>query len=170
MSVTLNSEEYIPTQRDQVRKSIDQILDDFMEPLVNFTIIAEIKSLAAASNLPKSFAEHVKFRKTGPNIGIVINTWGTDKKPLAKWFNYGTIRHWIEPVNAKALAFGGGSSNASAIYFLGVGEKPAGTKFSKGHYVSGVPRTEVMERGFQFGKVRLAEEAGKIIQKELKYV
>jgi len=50
-----------------------------------------------------------------------------------------------------------------------MGESKQGdTLFSKGHYVSGVPRTEVMERGFQIGKKRLVVEAGKIVRDELK--
>jgi len=170
MSVELNAEEYIPTQRDDVRKEINKILDDFMEPLFNFTVIFEIKSLAIAANMPNSFIEGVKFRRTGANKGEIINTWGTEEKPFAIWFNYGTpLQIWIEPVKAKALAWEGeGGSHATAIYFQG--EKNAGTKFSKGHYITGVPKTEVMERGYNIGKKRLAEEASKIVQKELRYV
>lgn len=168
--MVLNSEQFIPTQRAEIKQEIDEILDDFMEPLFNATIVAEIKSLALAANLPDGFIEGVKFRRTGKNRGQIINTWGTEEKPLAIYFNYGTSMHWIEPVNAKVLAWQGKAGrNATAIYFQG--EKyPAGTKFSTGHYVSGVPRTEVMERGYNIGKKLLAQEAGKIVQKELKYV
>jgi len=168
MSVQLNADEYIPTQREQVKLEINKILDDFMEPLINFTIVAEIKAIAAAANIPKSFADGVKFIRTAPNKGKIINTWGSDEVPLARYFNYGTTKHWIAPVNKKALAFSGGGTHATAIFFQG-GEN-TNTKFSKGHYVSGVPRTEAMEIGFKIGKKRLAEEASKIIQKELRYV
>lgn len=169
MSVQLKSDEFIPTQREEVRKEIDEILDDFMEPLVNFTIITEIKAIAQAANIPQGFIDGVKFVKTGNNKGDVINTWQKDGKPLAIWFNYGTTKHWIEPKPGGVLAWeGGGGSHATAIYFQG--EKSAGTKFSKGHYVSGVPRTNAMERGFEIGKKKMAIEAGKIIQKELHYV
>lgn len=168
MSVQLNANEFIPTQREEVRKAIDEILDDFMAPLVNFTIISEIRAIAMAANIPQGFIDGVKFRKTGPNKGQVINTWGTPEVPLAVYFNYGTNKHWVQPLNKKALAFKGGGTHATAIYFQG--SAPPGTVFSKGHYVSGVPRTEVMERGFNIGKKRLAEEAGKIIMKELRFV
>ena len=154
MSVQLNSDEFIPTQREEVRKEIDEILDDFMEPLVNFTIIAEIKAIAQAANIPQGFIDGVKFVKTGKNKGDVINTWGTNEKPLAIWFNYGTTQHWIEPKAGGVLVWEGKSgSHATAIYFQG--EKNAGTVFSKGHYVSGVPRTEAMERGYNIGKKNL---------------
>jgi hypothetical protein len=169
MSIQLISNEFIPTQREDIRKKIDQILDDFMEPLVNATIIREIKSIAEAANIPKGFIEGVKFKKTGKNIGVVINTWGNEKTPLAKYFNYGTTQHWIEPVNKKALAWQGKSGrNASAIYFQSGDED--GTKFSKGHYVSGVPKTEAMERGYNIGKKALGIEAGRIIERELIHV
>ena len=170
MSVVLNSEEFIPTQREEIKKAINAILDDFMEPLMNFTIITEIKSIAVAANMPRSFVEGVKFRKTGPNIGQVINTWGTDDLPLARYFNYGTSLHWTESKTpGKPLAFAGGGSYGRAIYFQGA-KNAGGVVFSMGHYVSGVPRIEAMERGYALGKKRLAEEAGKIVQKELKYV
>ena len=169
MPITLDSSEYIPTQRQDAKEQIDEILDDFMEPLMNATIIQEIKSLAEAANMPKSFINGVKFRKTEANRGEIINTWGTEEKPLAIWFNYGTAQHWIEPLTPDGvLAFPAGQGrNASAIFFMG--ESKAGdTLFSKGHYVSGVPKTLVMQRGFEIGKKRLAAEAGRIIQSELK--
>jgi hypothetical protein len=169
MSVTLNSQEFLPTQKREVREAVDRILDDFMIPLVTFTIIEEIKSVATAANIPKGFIDGVKFRKTGPNKGQIINTWGTDELPLAIFFNYGTVDHWVEPRTAKVLAFEGQGTNASAIYFKG-SPKPDGVIFSKGHYVSGVPRTEAMEIGFRIGKKRLAEEAGRVVQKELHFV
>lgn len=170
MPVTLNTEEYIPTQRAEIKKQIDKILDDFMIPLMNETIVSQIKILAQAANLPQGFVNGVKFRRTAPNKGEIINTWGTEKKPLAIWFNYGTIQHWIEPLDPDGvLAWEGRSGrNASAIYFQGE-SKEGDMMFSKGHYVSGIPRTEVMERGFELGKKILAEEAGRIVKQELEY-
>lgn len=140
-----------------------------MESLMNETIVYEIKTLSDGANLPPAFSQGVKFRRTGPNQGEIINTWGTDEKPLAIWFNYGTSQHWIEPKDPDGvLAFPASSGrNASAIYFQGESKK-GDTLFSKGHYVSGVPRTEVMERGFQMGKKLLAAAAAKIIKEELR--
>lgn len=167
MSVTLNTEEFIPTQREDIRKETDKILDDFMEALVNQTIITEIKNIAMAANIPQGFIDGVKFRKTGPNKGEVINTWGTTEKPLAIWFNYGTVKHWIAPVNKKALHWEGAGTHATAIFFKG--EKGTDSFFSKGHYVSGVPRTEAMEIGFNIGKAQMAEQAAAIIERELRF-
>ena len=169
MPLVLDASEYIPTQREDIRKEIDVVLDAFMEPLVVETIIAEIKALGYAANMPQSFIDGVKFRKTEANKGVVVNTWGTDEKPLAKWFNYGTTTHWIEPKDPEGvLAWtAADGKHATAIFFQGQARE-GDTLFSKGHYVSGVPKTEVMERGFQIGKKRLVAEAGKIVRSELK--
>lgn len=169
MPLVLDASEFIPSQREDIRKEIDVVLDAFMEPLVVETIIAEIKALSYAANMPQSFIDGVKFRKTEANKGVVINTWGTEEKPLAKWFNYGTTTHWIQPKDPEGVLAWTATTgrHASAIFFMG--ESKAGdTLFSKGHYVSGVPKTEVMEKGFQIGKKRLVAEAGKIVRDELK--
>lgn len=167
--LVFDTEKYIPTQRHELKKKIDKILDDFMEPLINATIISEIKAIGHAANVPQPFIDGVKFVKTGPNRGNIVNVWGTEAKPLARYFNYGTSTHWIEPKKeGGVLAFPATSGkHARAIFFQGE-SKIGDTLFSKGHYVSGVPRTEVMERGFNIGKKRLAVEAGKLIEKEMK--
>ncbi len=155
MSVVFDTSRFIPFQREELRIKIDKMLDDFMEPLMNSTIVAEIKRLADGANLPKAFSDGVKFKRTGPNQGEIINTWGTNEKPLAAWFNYGTNQHWIEPFDPDgALVFPDTSGRNSG----------QGEAFSKGHYVAGIPRTEVMESGFQIGKKLLAIEASKIVQ------
>ena len=167
MQLILDTKSFIPTQREDARKEIDEILDAFMEPLMKNTIVAEIKALSYAANMPQSFIDGVKFRKTEKNRGEVINTWGTEDKPLAIWFNEGTIQHWIEPVEAKALAWSSTQGrNPSAIFFKGE-SKEGDMLFSKGHYVAGVPKTEVMQRGYEAGKKRLAVEAGNIVRNQL---
>ena len=170
MSIVLDSQRYIPSQRDELREEIDGILDDFFEPLSNFTIAQEIRSLADAANIPREFAENIKIRKTGKNQGEVRNTWGSKDKPLAAWFNYGTPQHWIEPKKEDGVLAWPASegSHAHAIYFQG-DSKEGDTLFSGGHYVSGIPKTEVMERGFETGKKRLYEEAKKIVEQELDF-
>ena len=40
--------------------------------------------------------------------------------------------------------------------------------FSKGHYVSGLPRTEAMEIGLERGMKRLKESIAKVSEGELK--
>ncbi len=168
MPVTIDPNQFIPTQKEELKEQINSILDANMEDLFNDYIVDEIRIIAAAANMPKHFIAGVKFVKTGRNEGEIINTWGSQEEPLAKWFNYGTSQHWIEPLDPDGvLAFPAtGGRNPSAIFFQG-GQKEGDTLFSKGHYVSGVPRTEVMEIGYKIGSKRLAVEAGKIVEKEL---
>ncbi len=167
MALIIDTNEFIPTQREKSKAEIDKILDAFMEPLVKNTIVAQIKALGFAANLPQGFMDGVKFIKTEKNKGIIVNTWGTEQKPLARWFNYGTTQHWIEPTQAQALAWSSSiGQNPQAIFFQGEA-KEGDMLFSKGHYVSGVPKTEVMERGFNIGKKMLAVEAGNIVRNEL---
>ena len=113
-------------------------------------------------NLPDGFVNGFKFVKKGRNRGKIINTWGTAQKPLAKWFNYGTKdKIWIEPLDPDGVlawpAKGGGGKSSSSIYFKGSG-KTGNTLFSKGHYISGQPKTEAMERGIESSKNPLIKQ------------
>ena len=165
--LVINVDSYLPTQYAEINAEADSILDDFMEPLVNATIIREIQVLCDAANIPEGFKSGVKFVRTSPNTGEVINTWGTPEKPLAIWFNYGTKRHWVEPIFSSALSWLYKSgSHGNAIYFQGDAQ-PGDRLYSKGHYVSGVPKTEVMERGFAAGIKRLAVEAARVLEAHL---
>lgn len=142
------------TELENLEKTAKKYLEDNLELLIEENVISEIKSVAKAMNLPDKFIDGITFKKVGPLHIKIINTWGTQDKPLARWFNYGTPQHWIEPINAKVLAWGGKSGkNASAIFFQG--NNPEGMKFSKGHYVSGVPKTEAMENGIKLGMEKL---------------
>lgn len=170
MPVTIDPTQFIPSQREDLRIRINQILDSYMIELFNDFIVDEIRVLSAAANMPKHFIAGIKFIKTGNNMGKIVNTWGTKDKPLAYWFNDGTSTHWIEPLTPDGVLAWGNTfgNNASAIYFQGTGSKVGDKMFSKGHYVSGIPATHVMELGYKIGSKRLAIEAGKILDKELK--
>jgi len=167
MPITFNKNEFLPTQREELKVEIDKILDTYMEPLMKFTIVEEIKNLAKASNLPQAFIDGVKFRRTAPNEGEIINTWGSQEKPLARWFNDGTRAHWIAPVRKKALHWLAKSGRFAKAIFFQSGVKSGTDLFSMGHYVSGIVATHSMERGFEIGKKRLAIEAGKLVEQEL---
>jgi len=109
MSIQLDSDTLgTPTQNSEAKKIVNQIIDENMEFLVNTYMIPELRSVALSSNLPDGFVIGIKFVKTGTNEGKIINTWGTEEKPLALWFNYGTRDHgskgnWADFVNLKFL-------------------------------------------------------------------
>jgi len=130
------------------RNYLIENLDDIMENFVVFEAVAAAK----ASNLPKEFTEGIAWKRTGELTGKIINTWGTQEKPLAKWFEEGTPDHWIEPLSPDGVlvfeaTFG---KNASAIFFMG-DEEEGRLIYSKGHYVSGLDKTEAMARGIATG-------------------
>lgn len=127
--------------------------------------------ISRAANLPEKFVNGFKFVKTGRNRGKIINTWGTKDKPLAKWFNYGTKEKiWIAPTTpGGTLAFPStgpsGGKNPSGIFFKSASVPKAGsTIFSKGHYITGQPKTEAMERGVESSKKTLIVIATKDVE------
>lgn len=143
----------LESAQDQVNDFLDLSMEDFFHELV----IPEMKSVAIAANLPQGFVDGIKFVKVGKSHGKIINTWGTKDKPFAKWFNYGTKdKIWIEPRDPDGvLAFPAKQGrNASAIFYQG-NAKEGSTLFSKGHYITGLPRTEAMEIGLRLGMARL---------------
>jgi len=131
---------------------VNQILDENMEGDFNAIVIPEMKNIANAMNLPQGFVDGIKFIKTGDNEGKIINTWGSIDIPLAKWFNYGTKQHWIQPKKeGGVLAWPAKEGkHATAIFFKG-GVNEGTMLFSKGHFVSGLDRTEAMEIGISKG-------------------
>ena len=123
-----------------LKPQTQEYLDDNMQSLYEKHVIPEVKSIAMAMNLPRKFIDGIKFVKTGKNEGKVINTWGTPNKPLARWFNYGTKAHFIAPIGALSL------------HWI---TKEGRDAYSKGHMVSGLPKTNAMEIGIEQGMNRL---------------
>ena len=102
-----------PTTKRYLVENLDELAVEFL--------VGEVINASHASNLPLEFIAGIAWQRTGELSGKIINTWGTDEKPLALWFNDGTIDHWIEPLDpdgvlAFTATFG---KNASAIFFAG---------------------------------------------------
>ncbi len=137
-----------PTTREYLIENLDDLMNEY--------VVFEIIAAAKASNLPLEFIDGIAWKRTGELSGRIVNTWGSGQKPLAKWFNDGTPDHWIEPLSPDDVlvweaTFG---RNAKAIFFMGNAEQGQ-LLFSKGHYVSGLDKTEAMERGINNGMKRL---------------
>ena len=167
MSSDLDPIDYTILSLKNIEDEVNSYLDEHMQQLYDEYVVVEIKELVKAMNMPKEFSNGVAFEKTAKNTGKIINTWGTDDTPLALWFNYGTRDHWIEPVNAKALAWKNKEGSHAQAIFYQSGTQEGSTIFSKGHYVSGVPRTEAMEMGMKAGKKRIIAEATSKIQNDI---
>lgn len=152
---------------DEVNKILDHNMADWFEQFV----VAEVKRVSIAMNMPNGFIEGIGFLKKGENYGSIVNTWGSEQKPLAKWFNWGTVDHWVQAIFAKALSWiskgAAAGKNPSAINFQSSSDKAGERRFSMGHYVSGLQRKEAMEFGIEQGKKRLITQLPKLIQGEL---
>jgi hypothetical protein len=142
--------------------------------MVEFVVFETINS-AKASNLPNEFVAGIGWKRTGELSGKIINTWGSSDKPLAKWFEDGTPDHWIEPLSPDGVlvweaSFG---KNASAIFFMGDQEQGQ-LLYSKGHYVSGLDKTEAMARGiatgFKRAKTAILKNSKKHVKQELETI
>jgi len=135
----------IEEQLELAEESTNQYLDDNMTLLINTHVIPEMKAIATAMNVPKSFVAGIKFVKTGQNSGKIINTWGTREVPLAKFFNYGTKEHdiWSHgpwPLHPK-------NKKTGEEWYISTKNKPV--------HVRGVPKTLAMEIGLEQGMKRL---------------
>ena len=120
---------------------------------------------AQAKNMSDRYIKSIKFHLKGANtptanleLTFDVKSYKTDDgKPLYKWFEHGTKKHWIYPKFKKALRWqkAGGTSFAesSAVNYpttpqtymseqIGAGESVYA--FSKGHQVSGIQATNIM--------------------------
>lgn len=150
MPIKLNSSTLqISRKKQAAKKIVDQILDENMEYLMNTYMIPELRSVALAANIPDGFIIGIKFIRTGTNGGDIINTWGTEEKPLALWFNYGTRDHgalgnwplhWKDKITGKDI-------------------------YAK--YVRGIPKTEAMEAGIAIGTKKLIEAVPSFVEARL---
>ena len=138
-----------------------------MEQVIRETILDEIYRACDAANMPQGFVDAIKLTKVSEIRYEITNDYGyTDKygeHAVAKYLEFGTRDHWIEPVFAKALAFPSGGPTAGrpqAIYSKQHGVQKGDVKFSKGHYVRGIRELAPMRRGFEAGLVRLQEVLG----------
>jgi len=134
----------------QVQQAIDELLqldpltrkyiEDNLESLIAEHVIPEMQSVARAMNLPRHFVDGIKFKIVGPLHAKIFNVWGTQEKPLSKWFNDGTNDHFIAPLGDWLLHW----------------KTPLGNDaYSRGHMIRGLPKTEAMEIGIAIGMRRL---------------
>ena len=137
-----------------------------IEELIEKTVLAEMIMAAQAANAPASFIKNIKLEKVSDTEYRIVNDWHTfdprtgKKVPLARFFEYGTTRHWVEPVDAKALAWSSGgpqSGRSQAIYSKRADNTKGGKLFSKGHYVSGIIGYEPMNTGFKHGIAKMKQ-------------
>ena len=109
--------------------------------------------------------------KVGFNVDYFDEETGT--VPLWEFFEYGTRRHFIEPVNKLALRWetGGttGSQQQTLTQALSSNDNPDKTyAFSKGHFVSGIKPRKVLYKTLQRGTNKFNKELAKGAEKFIK--
>ena len=124
------------------------------------TIIPEMELSARASGLPEKFIRGITLTAISPTRFKITNTWESETgAPLAKFFEWGTRDHWIEPKSSDGVLVwasqGPESGHSRAIYSKRYDNIEGQMLFSKGHYVTGLPRTDAMSIGFRLGTARL---------------
>ena len=150
------------------KQEIQEYVNVNLDVWVRRILLDEIKRHAEAANMPHQFIDHIQIQTDGLGKYQLINDWSRTTKYgkalLAIYFEYGTRDHWIQPRFAKVLRWGhrepqGGQKRGygHAIFFERFDTKPGDTLFSKGHYVTGLPKTLAMTRGYQTGKARLVK-------------
>ena len=153
------------TEGRRTQSELQEYIRYMMPHWIRSTIIKDMKMYARAANLPKQFLDGITLRENN----TIVNTWWSPAKRLCDWFEFGTPRHWIQPKNPKGvLAWqapgSAGESHGNAIYYQS-GVKKGTWLFSKGHYVSGLPKTEAMHKGFDSGIIKLQQKIHKEIRK-----
>lgn len=123
----------------QLEPLTKQYIEENLDDLIEEYVVNEIKSVSRAMNLPQHFIDGVKSRRVGPLHIKIINTWGTPEVPLAKFFNDGTIDHFIAPLGPWLLRWVTPLGNIA---------------YSRGHMVRGIQKTEAMEIGIAIGMKR----------------
>ena len=153
--------------QQQISEEYSQFTSDNIDTWIKETILKETILAAKAANLPEGFVSSIRIEKKGTLNYVLVNDWQKDGEPLAIYFNYGTVDHYIKPKPGDTLAFSGEGTHGSAIYFKSSNKKDHGntTKFSKGHYVSGLPKTEAMENGYRIGQQKMQQKITKEYRK-----
>lgn len=127
-------------QTQSLESETNNYLEDNLESAVREIVIPEIASLAIAANIPPGFIAGLDVVTVGRRLVKVINKWGSEEKPLAKWFNNGTRDH--------------GPKTAISLSWI---DKTTGKRiFAK--WVHGIPKTNVMEKGIELGMPKVLEK------------
>ena len=159
------------------KESIQRYIDENIDEWVNQVLLDDVKRYCLAANLPKRFIDHIRVFHDTDGTFRLENSWKRTTKYgtalLAVYFEHGTRDHWIQPKYAQVLMWGhpghaaeGGQKRGygHAIYFQRHATKKDQKLFSKGHYVTGLPKTLAMHKGFEAGKKRLQQHISYMVR------
>ena len=130
------------------------------------TIGEEFLRLCDARGMTQRYSQSLVIESdvslNGLKLKIYLDYKDRDGKniPLDLFFEHGTKDHWIEPKEKKALHWiDTGGTQAKAIYSQGETSSQAGvSRFSKGHYVSGIKARNIMTDTKKIGYPKFKKE------------
>jgi len=145
-----------------LRQEINNFVKQNAEQWLRETVLEEAKRHSRAANMPPAFTNSIRLKRAGRGFKLE-NAWRKSGKPLAIFFEFGTRDHWVAPLSPKGvLAWHAPDQNKTrhgkAIYFKRHGVKKGDKLFSKGHFVSGLPRLEPMHQGYRAGRRLLRDK------------
>ena len=154
---------------NDIEREVAPFIRDNMKKWIEETVLKRILSFCRAANMPQSFIDHIHIEIVDGQYAIVNDWKNSEGKPLSIFFEHGTVDHWISPrtggfVTGGVLAWPAvPGKHGSAIYYQS-GVAPGTMLFSKGHYVTGLPKLEPMHKGMKKGM----DELKRRIKKEIK--
>tara|TARA_R110002012_G_scaffold64769_1_gene170237 strand:+ start:24873 stop:25457 length:585 start_codon:yes stop_codon:yes gene_type:complete len=129
------------------------------------TIGEEFLRLCDARGMTQRYSQslHIETATSldGLKLKIYVDYKDRDGKniPLDLFFEHGTKDHWIEPKEKKALHWiDTGGSAAKAIYSQGDNLTDGVSRFSTGHYVSGIKARNIMTDTKKIGYPKFKKE------------
>ena len=156
---------------DEIEKGVTPFIQDNLEQWITDTVLKRILSYARAANMPQSFIDHIHIEIVDGQYAIVNDWKNSEGKPLSIFFEHGTVDHWVAPrtggfVTGGVLAWPAApGKHGSAIYYQS-GVAPGTMLFSKGHYVTGLPKLEPMTKGLAKGIQQLKRKMKKEIKQK----
>ena len=81
--------------QQQISEEYSQFTSDNIDTWIKETILKETILAAKAANLPEGFVSSIRIEKKGTLNYVLVNDWQKDGEPLAIYFNYGTVDHYI---------------------------------------------------------------------------
>jgi len=174
MSLDIEFEDITRIELMSIPIDVRDYLDENMDKYYNNFVIPEIQAVARASNAPDEFVNGFKFVKTGKAKGKIINTWGTQDNPLARYWNYGTKKNYeIRPKvehperretrDRDIVGDKGQRQHPESLRWI---DQTGRRVFAKVVIHPGVEKTLAMEKGIETGTRRMKQQLVRDIKNE----
>ena len=124
-----------------VKEKIEGFINDQTVNIAERTFGEEFLKLAEAEDMSVRYKQSLKIKTDFGKLFLELDYRGDNDEPLGVWFEHGTKKHFIKPIEKKALSF---IENGQRF-------------FSKGHFVKGIRERRIMERMVRLGMPKFTE-------------